>query len=119
MKRKNGKKFFSFALGVFCLLWTATACAEPSPLYGTWSDNRGNRLSFFEDNTFSAKIITNGIDIDYEGSYLILLNSMTLTCTNVTLTVVTEWDLRGNMLYLDWPRDDGTTASLTLYKISN
>jgi len=119
MKQKEGKKFFSLALGMICLLWTAIACVEPSPLYGTWSDNRGNRLSFYDDNTFSAKIYSNGIDKDYEGNYSILLNSMTLVCTSETLTIVTEWDLRGNILYLDWPQADGSTSFLTLYKISN
>jgi hypothetical protein len=48
-----------------------------------------------------------------------LLNSMTLNCTNVDFRVVSEWDIRGNLLYLDWPLDDGNTSSLTLYKVSN
>jgi hypothetical protein len=47
------------------------------------------------------------------------MNSLTLECTNADLTVVTEWDIRGNMLYLDWPGSDGTASRLTLYKISN
>jgi len=105
------------ALGMVVLLWTA--CLEPSPLYGSWSDNRGNMLSFFDDGTFNAKISSNGTSKNYEGNYTVLLNSLTLSCTNETMTIVTEWDLRGNMLYLDWPREDGTVASLTLYKISN
>jgi len=100
-----------------CLLWAA--CAEPSPLYGTWADNRGNMLSLFEDDTFNARINSNGITKNYDGNYSVLQNSMTLTCTSESLTVVTEWDLRGNKLYLDWPREDGSVASLTLFKISN
>jgi len=117
MRPKTRKKAAFFALGVACLLWTA--CIEPSPLYGIWADNRGNTLSLFEDDTFNARINSNGVTKNYDGNYSILQNSMTLTCTSEELTVVSEWDLRGNMLYLDWPREDGTVASLTLYKISN
>jgi len=119
MKQYKGRKLFFLAFGVICLLWTAAACVEPSPLYGTWADNRGNTISFFDDNTFNARINSNGITKNYDGNYSVLQNSMTLTCTSETLTVVTEWDLRGNMLYIDWPREDGNVASLTLYKISN
>jgi len=111
------KRCFILALGIFILLWTA--CTVASPLFGTWSDNRGNTLSFYEDNKFSAKINSNNVIKNYEGNYSVLLNSLTLTCTNETLTIVTEWDLRGNMLYLDWPLEDGSASSLTLYKISN
>jgi len=117
MEQKKGKNVLFFTLGMVFLL--LTACIEPSPLYGTWADNRGNRLSLFEDGTFNAKISSNNISKNYDGNYSILLNSMTLACTSDPLTVVTEWDLRGNMLYLDWPLEDGAVSSLTLYKISN
>lgn len=112
------EKSIFLAFGVVCLLYAA--CMEPSPLYGTWSDNRGNTFSFFEDGTFNAKVtFSNGITINYEGNYSVLQNAMTLNCSNVELQVVTEWDLRGNMLFLDWVNEDGITLSMTLYKISN
>lgn len=116
----TGKKqfFTAFAAGLIFLLFTA--CTEPSPLYGTWADNRGNTFSFFDDDTFNAKITSAvGIILNYEGNYSVLLNALTLNCTNVELRVVTEWDIRGNMLYLDWINEDGVPLSLTLYKISN
>jgi len=108
---------FLAMLGLACLLWAA--CAEPIPLYGTWADNRGNKLSFFEDGKFNASIISSGTARNYEGNFSVLMNSLTLNCTSETLTIVSEWDIRGNMLYLDWPHDDGAVASITLYKISN
>jgi len=102
---------------LICL--SISACEEPSPLYGTWADNFGNTISFFDDGTFSVRINSaNGVR-NYEGNYSILMNSLTFVCTNETLTVVTEWDIRGNMLYLDWPQDNNTSSHLTLYKISN
>jgi hypothetical protein len=108
----------ALAAGLICMFFAA--CTEPSPLYGTWADNRGNTFSFFDDDTFNAKINTaGGIIISYEGNYTVLLNALTLNCTNVELRVVTEWDIRGNMLYLDWINEDGVPLSLTLYKISN
>lgn len=95
------------------------SCEEPHPLYGTWADNRGNTLSFFDDNTFNGKISSNGLQKVYEGNYSVLINSLTLYCTNEELTIVTEWDIRGNMLYIDWAAEDGTVVSMTLYKVSN
>ena len=96
-----------------------TSCTEPSPFYGTWADNRGNTFSFFDDNTFSARV-TRSVNTDvFDGNYSILLNVLTLDCTNVELRVVTEWDIRGNILYLNWTSADGSLVSLALLKISN
>jgi hypothetical protein len=115
------KKILIFTLlGAVLVCFLLTACTEPSPLYGTWSDNLGNTFSFFEDDTFNAKItVAGGLKTVYEGSYSVLLNALTLSCTNVDLRVVTEWDIRGNMLYLNWTNEDGVPLSMTLYKISN
>jgi hypothetical protein len=116
--KKKTLFFHVLGIGLSCLLFTA--CTEPSPLYGTWADNRGNTFSFFEDGAFSAKVTSaGGIKTNYEGNYSVLLNALTLNCTNVELRIVTEWDIRGNMLYLDWTNEDGVSLSLTLFKISN
>jgi len=110
--------FLAFSAVLSCFLYTA--CPEPAPLYGTWSDNRGNTFSFYDNGTFNARITTaGGINTNYEGNYSVLLNALTLSCTNVELRVVTEWDIRGNMLYLDWVNEDGAPLSMTLYKVSN
>jgi len=95
------------------------SCAEPAPLYGTWADNKGDTLSFFDDNTFNARIYSNGSSANYEGNYNVLLNSLTLTCTGIELRIVTEWDIRGNILYLTWVTSDREQVPLTLFKVSN
>ena len=96
------------------------SCAEPSPLLGTWADNRGNTFSFFDDNTFNARVTRAGFPVqNYNGNYSVLMNTLTLDCTNVELRVVTEWDIRGNILYLKWVTADSESISLTLFKISN
>jgi hypothetical protein len=99
--------------GLACL----SVCTEPSPLYGTWSDNRGNTFSFFEDGTFNAKVRVNAGSNNYDGNYSVQLNALTLNCTNVELRVVTEWDIRGNMLFFYWTDEDGELRNMTLYKI--
>jgi hypothetical protein len=112
------KKMLIFLIfGAVFLLFSA--CPEPNPLYGTWSDNLKNTFSFYEDGTFNAKITSDGGETTYEGTYSVLLNVLILSCTNVELRVVTEWDIRGNMLYLDWANEDRVSLSMTLYKISN
>jgi hypothetical protein len=102
----------------------AVSCSEPSPFYGRWADNKGDSISFFDDGSFIATIIypeDKSKDI-YEGSYTILLNALTLSATSSTtgdsMQIVSEWDIRGNMLYLDWATEAGS-LSLTLYKISD
>ena len=95
------------------------SCVEPSPFYGTWADNMGNRFTFVADNTFSAQVKSSGVTINYEGNYTVLMNVLTLDCTNVTLRVVTEWDIRGNIMYIKWTSLDGISMSLQLYKVSN
>jgi hypothetical protein len=96
------------------------SCAEPSPLYGSWADNRGSSISFFDDGTFSAKILLDafGSSALYGGDFSVQLNAMTFKTENpdgTNLQVVTEWDIRGNMLYITWPE----AFPLTLYKVSN
>jgi hypothetical protein len=96
------------------------SCQEPVPLYGTWADNRGNKLSFYDDGSYLAMITYPGFDRAevYQGSWSILQNSLTLTCPDLNLQIVSEWDIRGNMLYMQWAALD-KSMSLTLYKISD
>jgi len=119
-------KIFSSSVKLCVTLWLLillvllASCAEPSPLFGTWADNRGNTFSFFDDNTFSARVTRAGFSaVNYEGNYTVLLNALTLDCTNIELRIVTEWDIRGNILYLNWISSESEAMSLTLFKISN
>jgi len=95
------------------------SCVEPSPFYGTWADNRGNTFSFFNDEKFSARVVSYGMSQNFNGTYSVLLNTLTLTCTNVELRVVTEWDIRGNIMYFDWISAEDRSMSMTLFKVSN
>ena len=111
------KKILVFpALCVVCLFYAA--CHQPVPLYGTWADNRGDTFSFFEDGTFSAKVKDSGGTVNIEGNYSILLNALTLSINDGT-RIVTEWDIRGNMLYFNYTNEDGVPITMTLYKVSN
>jgi hypothetical protein len=108
-------------LAAGCVLFVVFSCAEPLPIYGRWADNRGDNISFVEDGTFLATVVyPAGAKVMYEGTWTILRNSLTLNGTSgdISIQIVTEWDIRGNMLYLDWAADEGA-ISLTLYKISN
>jgi len=106
-------------LWLLILLALLASCIEPSPLYGTWADNKGNTFSFFNDDTFSARVVSYGLAQNYNGNYSVLMNTLTLSCTNVDLRVVTEWDIRGNIMYLDWVSAENDSMSMTLFKISN
>jgi len=106
-------------LAAAVILIFLASCITPSPLYGTWADNKGNAFSFFNDDTFSARVSRMGITQIFEGNYTVLMNVLTLDCLNVELRVVTEWDIRGNILYLDWTSSEDESMSMTLFKISN
>jgi len=111
----NNIKKLCVTLCLFILLVFLASCSEPSPLYGTWADNRGNTFSFFTDNTFNARISAE----DYTGNFILLMNVLTLNCTNIEFRIVTEWDIRGNILYLDWKTTESNAMTLSLFKISN
>ena len=100
---------------VFAAAVLSGGCAQPSPLYGTWNDNKGSSISFMNDNTFTASVYDSGEKIMSSGRYNVQLNALTFT-TEDNRTLVTEWDIRGNMLYLDWTLADGTVTHLVLYK---
>jgi hypothetical protein len=108
------------ALSAGLIMLAAASCSEPLPLYGTWADNKGNNISFFEDSSFVAVVVSPETKekMAHEGTWTMLLNSLTLSAPSSSLQVVTEWDIRGNMLYLDWATETSTIA-LTLYKVSN
>jgi hypothetical protein len=47
-----------------------------------------------------------------------LLNVLSLKNSADNRQIVTEWDIRGNMLYLDWVIEE-ENIHLSLYKIAN
>lgn len=119
-------RIFFFLCAIFLTL-VLFSCFTPSPLYGTWSDNLGNKITFSDDMSYTAIIATGRIlDEDsnvlniqaetFSGSFAVAENVLSLS-TEYGL-VVTEWDIRGSILYLDWtmPQDHGETIkNLRLY----
>ena len=49
-------KIFTTTIFVTMLTTMLAACYTPNPLYGTWSDNDGNKIQFIDDGTFTATI---------------------------------------------------------------
>lgn len=105
-----------------------TSCYEPSPLYGTWADNDGNKITFINDGTFNAYVLDSaGEKVNYSGDYSVIDNVLVFNYTSPkydgSFSTNTEWDIRGSMLYLSWTYTDSTlgvkqTVNLTLYHIS-
>jgi hypothetical protein len=95
------------------------SCTEPDPLYGTWQDNTGNLIIFKDSGAFTASVI-NPVDKqkeEFTGFFSISKNSLSLKITSPeTKTLVTEWDIRGSMLYLNWTGEGGARL-MTLYKL--
>lgn len=128
VKRNFAKIVFRIFFSL-CVIFSALvlfSCFTPSPLYGTWSDNLGNKITFSDDMSYTAIIVVdrNVIDEDYSiaetetfsGSFAVAENVLSLS-TEYGL-VVTEWDIRGSILYLDWtmPKEYGETIkNLRLY----
>lgn len=93
-----------------------SSCYTPSPLYGTWKDNSGNSLQFFDDGSFTG-IIKGDEDksISYSGSYSVIDNVIIFVISEPsTDSKNVEWDVRGAILYLDWTNTDGTLKTLSL-----
>lgn len=100
-----------------CAVLGLASCYSPSPLYGTWSDNDGNKIQFVNDGTFSTTIKTVEGDVTPSGTYRVIENVISFTFEDGT--VVSEWDLRGSILYLQWTITDSAgekrTIQLSLY----
>jgi len=116
MKNVKTKAFVIFAATLFAALLgtTLASCYTPSPLYGAWSDNAGNKISFADDGTFSATIVdTNGDIQNYSGDYSVVENIISFSKDDGSIN--SEWDVRGGILYLTWFDAYGEAISLTLY----
>lgn len=112
MERKIPAMIFALA---FALAFLIFGCYTPSPLYGTWVDNSGNTIRFQSDYTFSAKMKTSSGSEASQGTYSLHNNVITFDVENPSYTVVSEWDIRGSILYLTWKSSGDETLSLTLY----
>ena len=107
-------------INIFSILFTCIllGCTTPSPFIGTWSDNVGNTITFGVENDFNASILNSAEEsVNYTGTYTVIYNSLFLQTEN--LEIVTEWDIRGAMLYLEWTDSDKFSQKLTLYKTKN
>ncbi len=130
MKKNFMKTLFRvfFSLCGLALLSVFFSCYTPSPLFGTWSDNLGNKITFSNDMTYTAIIAIDRIlDEDgnvlkyeketYSGSFAVAENVLSLSTEYGS--IVTEWDIRGSILYLDWTMSQGydgeTIKNLRLY----
>ena len=114
---KTTKKLFITLLITF-ITSLFISCYTPSPLYGTWADNDGDKIIFMDDGTFSATIIeTDESSQIYDGTWLVIDNVLVLNISGAnSATRNTEWDIRGALLYIEWTANN-TTKTLKLYHI--
>ena len=70
------------------------------------------------DGTFNATTTINNHSELSEGTYSVLKNVIVFTRSSGTV-MTTEWDIRGNLLYLDWLDEMGNSKQLNLMKISD
>jgi len=105
--------FFALLLATFFGALCAS-CYQPSPLYGAWSDNAGNKISFADDGSYSATIVdSNQSKQTYSGSYTVIENVISFSKDDGSIN--SEWDIRGGILYLQWYDSYGTRIDLSLY----
>ena len=97
------------------------SCVEPSPLYGVWADNKGNKLSILADETYTSEIVNAYNEKeDSSGTYTVFTNVITFISEDGGTVRTTEWDIRSNILYLNWTDNSASQIqSLVLYKIAN
>ncbi|MGL4982047.1 MAG: hypothetical protein ACRC4W_04250, partial [Treponemataceae bacterium] len=98
------------------------SCAEPSPLVGKWSDNY-DFLTLMPDMgfTFSIKDKASGEITRLEGTYAVSNNVLVFSLVE-GYTILSEWDIRGSMLYLYWPNPNDNVnpiKEIILYKIGS
>lgn len=93
-------------------------CYTPSPIYGTWTDNDGSKITFMADNTFNSTINDSSeTPTQFSGEWTIIDNVLILKVIiseTEDYVMRSEWDIRGAMLYMDWTLK-GVKKSLILY----
>lgn len=107
-----------FSLCALCVCGVFFSCVPSSPLFGTWSDNLGNTITLSNDMSYTATIAVDRVlDEDgkvlgykteiYSGTFSVAENVISFSTEYGT--VVTEWDIRGSILYLDWTLPQGAS----------
>ncbi|MGP1586833.1 MAG: hypothetical protein ACTTHG_00645 [Treponemataceae bacterium] len=104
-------------LGLIALMCCIFSCPGASPIIGKWADAAGNSIVFEKDGTFTANIkdSTNKL-VASTGSFTVKQNVMIFETSDGT-TILTEWDIRGAMMYLTWTDRYAVNKAMTLYKI--
>ena len=83
-------------VGLFLAL--VVSCYTPSPVYGTWADNSGSKITFIDDGSYTATIVnTAGVKTQYEGSWTVMENVLIFTKKSGA-SINTEWDIRGSLI---------------------
>ena len=110
-------KIFGFVwLSAVVLTILFSSCYTPNPLYGTWTDNDGNKIQFIDDGTFTATIKDSDTQlVSYSGDWSTVDNVLIFNIKgDSSYSRNTEWDMRGAMLFLTWTANNNTKV-LTLY----
>lgn len=108
------KKRFLIIAALMAALLSLSSCYAPSPLYGTWMDNNGTSLMLMNTMDYSLRYNNSqGIKCDEQGTWAVQDNVINFSTSQGV--VVSEWDLRGAILFLTWKDNTGTTINMQLY----
>ena len=101
-----------------CLVFATifSGCMEANPFAGKWSDNE-NTITLTAEKTFMANFASEGVTRD--GNYSVSNNVLVFNY-NDGQVLLTEWDLRGSILYI-YVQDENDLQNplktLVLYKV--
>lgn len=125
MKMIFKKQYGRFLTGLLVLTFVGlvssflVSCYIPSPLYGVWMNDQKDSLTI---NSGSPMEFTASF-YDEKGS-AVLYSGTCITKDNVIIFTIdgggmkmTEWDIRGNILYLTWTDEFNRSRTLKLYHV--
>jgi len=104
-------------IALLALLFVGCSSGNSS-LYATWSDNIGNTLMLNSAGKYTASLYSAdaGDYVSSSGTFVLYMNTLAFSDEETNKTFA-DWDIVGNVLYINFEDENKDTKSFVMYKV--